>query len=235
MTETTYLGAAALGYLTDVGGALSDLASVDRDELIEQVHEHLNAIVAEAGHEVSRDELMSRLGVPSAYADQLRSAAGLEPRAGEMATKSSLSPRGVELALRGGAIGAATWAYLRRLAPAWWAARGYLIAGLVLPWWLGLGGVTTGGKDFAGTFFLHWWIYDPAFTDESYTNGWRLFWIIPIAAFVVAAAAVGLRAERGTLRTYGLNRALDVLGVVALVLVPTWWAGPLMYAFVLRQ
>jgi hypothetical protein len=55
MTETTYLGADALGYLTEVGAALCDLAPPERDELLEQVHEHLNSLVSEAGDDLGRD------------------------------------------------------------------------------------------------------------------------------------------------------------------------------------
>ncbi|HZZ95493.1 MAG TPA: hypothetical protein VFE19_00650 [Jatrophihabitantaceae bacterium] len=227
MTETTLLGPAGLGYLTDVGVALADVGAGERDELLEEVHEHLNAIVAELGHDIDRDALVARLGPPRRYAAELMAAAGLEA---DSKVEQQQVATAWQAMLRAPNVAAVT-AYLRRLEPAWWLLRGYLIAGLILPWAFGLRGVFFGGSNFAQRFFTHWRFDDAGFNPDA----WRTLWLVPIFILVVGSVILGLRAERTPVRWRVTSRVTDFVGVVALVLVPTWWAGSLMYDFVLRQ
>jgi uncharacterized membrane protein len=224
MTETL-LGPAGLSYLTDVGAALGDLAPAERDELLDEVHEHLAAIVAEVGHDFDRAALVARLGPPSRYAAELRAAAGLEPVPQRLESSESIW----QAALRAPLV-AATWAYVRRLEPAWWALRGYLIAGL-LPWWFGVPGVASAGRGFVNAYVLHWNVDD----EGLFTGRIRFFFLIPILAIVVLSVLVGLRAEHSTVRRRALSRTLDAIGLLALVLLPMWWIGPLLYDFTLHR
>lgn len=227
MTETTLLGPAGLGYLADVGGALADVQPAERDELLEEVREHLVSLAAEAGHDLDREALVARLGEPTGYARELRSAAGLDETA--VAVEPIMS---IWRSFRGIPAIAPVWAYVQRLEPAWWAVRGYLIAGLVLPWWFGVPGITSGGEAFANAYFLHWHVDDLGF----YTSRARFFWLLPIAAVVVVSVLIGVRAERSaTMQKRLTSRVFDLVGVLALILLPGWWIGPLMYDFVLHR
>jgi hypothetical protein len=59
-------------YLASVRAALSDLPAEERDELCEDLEQHLVEVAAE-----SDEPLSARLGSPESYAAELRASAGL--------------------------------------------------------------------------------------------------------------------------------------------------------------
>lgn len=225
MSETV-LGPTVRAYLDEVAASLRDLDPTERGELLDEVREHLVSVGGEIGSvELRRDALVARLGPPSSYAAELRSAAGLgfasDRRNAEVGNESlwqaALRIRGV----------AATWAYLRRLEPAWWAVRGYLIAGTLIPWLVAVPATGASGTN----LFLHWHVDGIGY----YGEGNRLGWGVPVVVLVVVSAIVGVRAEHGRSGRRLLSRILDLAGVIGLVLMPTWWIGPTFYAYVLQS
>ena len=119
-------------YLVEVRQQLDDLAEDDRAELLEDVTQHLAAITEEGPD----SDLRARLGEPAAFASEMRVAAGLGARLGEVA------PPATPLGLRRWMAGLWEHRWIRaarqfysELAPGWWVVRGVLIAGL--PFWAG--------------------------------------------------------------------------------------------------
>jgi hypothetical protein len=123
-------------YLDAIRRALADLDPATRDELLEDLPEHLAEVAAEG-----EGPLAERLGPPEAYAAELRAAAGIaEP----VSPARGLDDR-VATAMRRvrGTLGAAdrkagplfgygrASEFLRMLLPAWWVLRGYLVAMLI--------------------------------------------------------------------------------------------------------
>ncbi|WP_320065889.1 HAAS signaling domain-containing protein [Micromonospora sp. RTGN7] len=122
-------------YVTRVRAALADLPPTVRDELTEDLPEHLTEVAAEGG-----GPLADRLGTPEAYAADLRAAAGaggpaaarnLDERAAAVAARLRGRLRGADARI-GPILGYASASeYLRLLRPAWWFLRGYLTAMLI--------------------------------------------------------------------------------------------------------
>ncbi|WP_405113672.1 hypothetical protein OG559_07245 [Micromonospora sp. NBC_01405] len=122
-------------YVTRVRAALADLPPPVRDELTEDLAEHLAEVAAEGD-----GPLADRLGTPEAYAAELRTAAGaggpaavrnLDQRATAAAASLRARLRVVDRNL-GPVLGYASASeYLRLLRPAWWVLRGYLAAMLI--------------------------------------------------------------------------------------------------------
>ncbi|MGW1060890.1 HAAS signaling domain-containing protein [Micromonospora rubida] len=122
-------------YVTRVRAALTDLPPTVRDELTEDLAEHLAEVAAEGD-----EPLVDRLGTPEAYAAELRAAAGaggpvaarnLDQRAAAAVAWFRTRLRAADLRL-GPILGyAAASEYLRLLRPAWWVLRGYLAAMLI--------------------------------------------------------------------------------------------------------
>ncbi|MGC4804379.1 HAAS signaling domain-containing protein [Micromonospora sp. DT233] len=122
-------------YVTRVRAALADLPPTVRDELTEDLPEHLAEVAAEGD-----GPLADRLGTPEAYAAELRVAAGargpaaartLDQRAAAVAAGLRARLRGADTHI-GPILGYASASeYLRLLRPAWWLLRGYLIAMLI--------------------------------------------------------------------------------------------------------
>ncbi|GGQ65594.1 HAAS signaling domain-containing protein [Couchioplanes azureus] len=132
-------------YVYAVRAALGDLPEAQRDELLEDLTEHLTEVMADG-----EGSLTDRLGSPEAYAADLRGAA---PFVGGFPDPPSSRPRVIgELrdqitpALRdyvlpplrkadvrfGKAVGYERLSdFLRLLRPAWWVLRGYLLAMVV--------------------------------------------------------------------------------------------------------
>ena len=120
-------------YAAAVRAACADLPADDREELLEDLDEHLRDTTSE----LEADEaLTDRLGPPDAYARELRLSAGLPlPEAGtsvggrwvERATKTAADLAGRIEAFGAGAPGPSVRAYLRSLRPAWWAVRAYAV------------------------------------------------------------------------------------------------------------
>ena len=117
--------AQASDYLAAVEQELTDLPAEDRSALMEDLALHLEAMASEDDDR----PLAVRLGSPSAYAADLRAAAGLPARAATGpgarsrldAVLASTAYRRARPALRG------TRRLLVDLRPAWWVLRGYLV------------------------------------------------------------------------------------------------------------
>ncbi len=117
-------------YITAVRAWLGDLPAEDVEDLTVGMEADLGERVAESG-----GRLGDLLGQPEAYAAELRSAAGLPPRAaptgatprrrGMTELSDSVSGVGDSLVLR--------FPWLRELRPTWWIARG-VVAG----WFVGM-------------------------------------------------------------------------------------------------
>ena len=117
-------------YLDAVKAELEDLPEDDRDELLEDLEEHLLEVAAE-----DDGTLEQRLGPPAVYAEELRASAGLPSRDQTLArrpgqrfadrlTRSRMWAAGARIAesercrsLR---------AFIKECAPGWWVLRGYL-------------------------------------------------------------------------------------------------------------
>ncbi|MFC6019462.1 hypothetical protein ACFP2T_25045 [Plantactinospora solaniradicis] len=122
-------------YVGQVRAALGDLAPPVRDELLEDLPEHLAEVAAEG-----EGSLVERLGPPEMYAVELRTAAGVAPpvtvvnldqRIASVVRKSRDRLRAVDSRL-GPPIGYGRLSeFLLLLRPAWWVLRGYLAAMLI--------------------------------------------------------------------------------------------------------
>ncbi len=161
-------------YLEGVRAALSDLPEDVREELLEDLPDHLAEVWAE-----DTGPLAQRLGSPASYAAELRAAALITERT---TGRASRPPLAVQLAPAlaaarraearvgaaarradarvGGWLGYPTLStFGRLLRPGWWVLRGYLSALLVLDV-LGIGGSgasglfpAVGGNEAVGTLF----------------------------------------------------------------------------------
>ncbi|MBF9134627.1 hypothetical protein I0C86_37715, partial [Plantactinospora sp. S1510] len=122
-------------YVDQVRAALGDLAPTVRDELLEDLPEHLAEVAAEG-----EGSLVQRLGPPEMYAVELRTAAGVAPpvtvvnldqRIASAVRKGRDRLRGLDSRL-GPPIGYVRLSeFLLLLRPAWWVLRGYLAAMLI--------------------------------------------------------------------------------------------------------
>jgi hypothetical protein len=119
-------------YAAAVRAALADLPAGMREELLEDLEDHLHEVAEEEG------SLTERLGPPSAYAEELRSSAGLSA-AGPPGGRTRPLPH-EELAAWGRRVyrrigehpwGAAVIDFLPELRPAWWVLRGYIAVQLL--------------------------------------------------------------------------------------------------------
>jgi hypothetical protein len=119
----------ARDYLAAVEAELADLPAEDRSALLEDLALHLDALAAEEDDR----PLAVRLGQPSTYAADLRSAAGLPARGAAESTTAG-SVRAWADAVRASAVYRRALPALRGggrllvdLRPAWWVLRGYLV------------------------------------------------------------------------------------------------------------
>ncbi|GAA0533499.1 hypothetical protein GCM10010172_13010 [Paractinoplanes ferrugineus] len=121
-------------YVDGVRQALSGLSAEVRDELLEDLPEHLAEVRAEGS-----GTLVERLGTPEAYAAELRATAGLvgdfpeppKPRYPELIeARDNILEILRKVDVRVGPVIGYEKAgdFLRLLRPAWWVARGYLAA-----------------------------------------------------------------------------------------------------------
>lgn len=121
-------------YVERIRAALADLPPTLRDELTEDLPEHLAEVAAEGG-----GSLVERLGEPEAYAAELRAAAGAPVTTGpNLDQRLAGAVLGIRTRLRtlddrlGPTLGYPRASeFLRLLRPAWWLLRGYLAAMLV--------------------------------------------------------------------------------------------------------
>lgn len=120
-------------YVAQVRVALADLPAAVRDELLEDLPEHLAEVAAE-----SEGSLAERLGPPTAYAAELRAAAGAPMGGRRRLTVGPLLRDAVGQArarlrvvdAKGGPIIGYEKVSdsFHPLRPAWWVLRGYLVA-----------------------------------------------------------------------------------------------------------
>lgn len=131
----TVTGQDIADYVDRVRAALADLPPAVRDELTEDLPEHLTEVAAEAD-----GSLVDRLGEPEAYAAELRAAAGADGPGGDRHLGGRIAVARVRLDARlrafdarlGPLLGYAKASdFLRLLRPAWWVLRGWLAALLV--------------------------------------------------------------------------------------------------------
>lgn len=126
-------------YCAAVRAGLADLPESLRDDLLEDLPDHL-AEVRREGVTSLRD----RLGEPAEYAHELRAAAGLEASGGSLAAAGwprliRAVGRGTNFAARadlqlGQAVGYPRLSDLRRaLLPGWWVLRGWVVAQFLCP------------------------------------------------------------------------------------------------------
>ncbi|MEU2614766.1 hypothetical protein ABZ570_24750 [Micromonospora sp. NPDC007271] len=131
----TVTGQEIADYVDRVRSALADLPPDVRDELTEDLPEHLAEVAAETD-----GTLVDRLGTPEAYAAELRAAAGADGRPTGSSVERRLAAlrgrfaarlRGLDTRL-GPLFGYATASeFFRPLRPAWWLVRGWLAALLI--------------------------------------------------------------------------------------------------------
>jgi hypothetical protein len=176
-------------YLASLHDALDDLPTAERDDLLAEIEDSLLE-AAEDG------PIAARLGPPDAFAAELRTAAGLHPRAATEAPRRLPAWRDLTTRLGNDPRARAAGRVARELAPAWWLVRGYLaVAAVALL--LGSG----------------WSVNHPAMPQLfGSTEGGLLV----IALATAASLWLGLRARRarGALRHTVV--ALNVLLVVSL-------------------
>ncbi|MCW3838724.1 hypothetical protein ONA70_01250 [Micromonospora yasonensis] len=131
----TVTGQEIADYVDRVRAALADLPPAVRDELTEDLPEHLAEVAAEAG-----GTLVDRLGEPETYAAELRAAAGAEtgdrPTSLDRRLTAVRARVGTQLRTLDAQLGpllgyASVSEFLRPLRPAWWLVRGWLAALLV--------------------------------------------------------------------------------------------------------
>jgi hypothetical protein len=126
-------------YMARVGEQLDDLPDEERQELLEDLEQHLLEVAAEAG-----GDLAERVGPPEAYAAELRATAGLPPR-GERSGRSfrtrlamwaaSSRPGRVVHSLAGTTAVRGVRDSLPELRPGWWVLRGYLAVFAIAIMW----------------------------------------------------------------------------------------------------
>ena len=109
-------------YFTGVAAALDDLPRSDREDLLEEVREHLDDLAHE-----SDAPLTVRLGAPDAYAAELRASAGLPPRG-----RASRAAVARTLGSARDALLVQPWVrpvlgFLTSVRPLWWVARAWLL------------------------------------------------------------------------------------------------------------
>lgn len=114
-------------YVERVRAALADLPPDDREELLEDLRDHLTEVAGEDGD----GSLEALLGPPESYAAELRSSAGLPP-APAGSVRDRVAALGERAWLR------STAQFLPELLPGWWVLRGVLLA-WVGALWLGAG------------------------------------------------------------------------------------------------
>ena len=123
--STTVAGAEVHRYLQAVRAHLTDLSPDDKDELLEDLEEHLLEVAAEED-----GTLEERLGPPAAYAEELRVSAGLaawsEGEAGLIDRLSHSQPIRRAAAALETPQARALRGFVEDVRPGWWVLRGYL-------------------------------------------------------------------------------------------------------------
>ncbi|GII52931.1 hypothetical protein Pth03_13200 [Planotetraspora thailandica] len=117
-------------YAEAVRAALADLPAADREELLEDLDDHLAEVAAEPGM-----TLEDRLGPPEEYAAELRAAYGGRPAARPRLRLTDRARTRVTGLVRSAHTRSLRFlpyrqavAFAPELRPAWWVLRGYVIA-----------------------------------------------------------------------------------------------------------
>jgi hypothetical protein len=126
---------AAEQYLADVERELADLPADERAELLEDLALHLVALEEDNDGRA----LDARLGSPTDYAVELRTAAGLPPRTTDPEARRGWGARARWLKQRAEAGGKSRAVrelreFVPQLRPAWWVLRGYLLVAVPCLW-----------------------------------------------------------------------------------------------------
>lgn len=175
MTPTDTIDGAVSRYLEAVRAQLSDLPEAEREDLLEDLAQHLHEVSAEEGA-----DLEARLGPPEDYAHELLVSSGLERRdhhPGRRSDRWRATLRRFREQVTDDPRVQEVLEAAKRGRPVWWLARGYL---LVL-----LGGVFVGGAVAMATWpFPRLWAS-------------RLAGLIVTLLVIPASYAVGRRADRG--------------------------------------
>jgi HAAS domain-containing protein len=160
-------------YLSAVRARLDDLPAEERDHLLTDIEPS----VLESAEE-SDVPVELRLGPPDRFADELRAAAGLAPRAGAVPSappRRTLRQSVAEVDRWFSSSPGARW--LRELAPLWWVLRGYVAVGLVASAYdVGF------GTRYVGV---------PVFGGSDVRTG-----AVAVAVAVIVSIAIGLRRPR---------------------------------------
>ena len=117
-------------YFEQLRACFADLPAAARDDLLDDLAEHLAEVAAEGD-----GPLADRLGPPAAYAAELRAAAGLAPPGAAADTLIRRWKRRLAVLDRrsGPVLGYERSSdFVRQLAPAWWVLRGYAVAAVPL-------------------------------------------------------------------------------------------------------
>ncbi|MBP6995614.1 MAG: hypothetical protein KBB39_05665 [Phycicoccus sp.] len=129
--------AAVHEYVERVRAALADLPPEDLDELTGGLEADLRE---QAGELPPGTDLAAAFGAPTAYAAELRAAAGLPGPTGPGTLPKVSMGRAFEAWLReAGQRGLRRWPWLADLRPVWWLARGFVLAYVLV-------GTATGGR-----------------------------------------------------------------------------------------
>jgi hypothetical protein len=145
------------GYVEAVTARLGGIP--DRDEAVDELRGHLAEVRAEHAGVALRDVL----GEPAAYAEELRTAAGLPPHSHERGAFSArLSALATTVRLQASG-------FARDLRAFWWGLRGLALGLFAFVFWSGLGEA------------LYW---------NDYVGGWR-YRLTPSSAYGAIVAAWG--------------------------------------------
>ncbi|WP_067135352.1 HAAS signaling domain-containing protein [Microtetraspora malaysiensis] len=183
-------------YARAVRAELDDLPAKDRDELLEDLDDHLAEVAAE-----SDVPLEERLGSPAAYAAELRAAYGGRPARPRRSVvgRAGAVPGAVHRRLLGLPPYRQVVAFLPELRPAWWAIRGYALALVVLSA-IGRGGVVPGDPvSWVFTLMVIWasvWLGRRTVAGAG--SGWRRTPLILANAGAAWAVLVGVAAAGHT-------------------------------------
>lgn len=201
MTTSTIVGEVQ-SYLTAVATHLADLPEAEREELIDDLREHLKEVAAEG-----EGSLSDRLGPPSEYAEEFRASAGLPVSSSEPPSFFRRAAAGMVASGPGRLVrkaidsraGRSLIEFLPQLRPGWWVLRGYL-AVLMLD-------VLTGYHYYGDVDDLL----------VPHLNGSQVWALIAIGLGIAASVALGRRSGTPPIRRLSLlvNGVAVVLGIVA--------------------
>ena len=119
-------------YAQAVRACLDDLPAGEREELVEDLRQHLVDVAADGG-----ERLTARLGPPAAYAAELRASAGLPPRSSPAPAPADVGVvarvTALVRSLQTHPLAGPVMAFAVELRPGWWIARAVaLVAAAVL-------------------------------------------------------------------------------------------------------